>query len=49
MAEENADWGAPKILYFNVTRRPASQWVAQQLREAFPEAAPAAASSWTAI
>jgi len=30
-----------RILHFNVTRRPTSEWVAQQLREAFPyESAP---------
>jgi putative transposase len=27
-----------QILYFNVTRHPTSDWVVQQLREAFPEA-----------
>jgi transposase InsO family protein len=27
-----------KILHFNVTRHPTSDWVVQQLREAFPEA-----------
>ena len=25
-----------RILHFNVTRHPASSWIAQQLREAFP-------------
>ena len=29
-----------KILHFNVTSHPSSEWVVQQLREAFPEAAP---------
>ena len=29
-----------KILHFNVTRHPTAEWVVQQLREAFPEAAP---------
>jgi putative transposase len=29
-----------RILHFNVTRHPTSDWVVQQLREAFPEAAP---------
>jgi transposase InsO family protein len=29
-----------KILHFNVTSDPSSEWVLQQLREAFPEAAP---------
>lgn len=29
-----------KILHFNVTRHPTAEWVLQQLREAFPEAAP---------
>jgi putative transposase len=32
--------GRRKILYFNVTRHPTADWVVQQLREAFPEAAP---------
>ena len=32
--------GYRKILHFNVTRRPTAEWVVQQLREAFPEAAP---------
>ncbi len=27
-----------RVLYFNVTRHPTSDWVVQQLREAFPEA-----------
>ena len=30
----------PSILHFNVTRHPSADWVVQQLREAFPEAAP---------
>jgi putative transposase len=29
-----------RILHFNVTRHPTSDWVVQQLREAFPEAGP---------
>jgi putative transposase len=29
-----------RILHFNVTQHPSSDWVVQQLREAFPEAAP---------
>jgi putative transposase len=29
-----------KVLHFNVTRHPTAGWVVQQLREAFPEAAP---------
>ena len=29
-----------KILHFNVTQHPSADWVVQQLREAFPEAAP---------
>jgi transposase InsO family protein len=32
--------GRRKILHFNVTRHPTSEWVVQQLREAFPEATP---------
>jgi putative transposase len=32
--------GRRKILHFNVTRHPTADWVLQQLREAFPEAAP---------
>lgn len=32
--------GRRKILHFNVTPCPTSEWVVQQLREAFPEAAP---------
>jgi hypothetical protein len=32
--------GRRKILHLNVTRHPTSDWVIQQLREAFPEAAP---------
>ena len=32
--------GRRKILHFNVTRHPTADWVVQQLREAFPEAAP---------
>ena len=31
--------GRRKILHFNVTRHPTAEWVVQQLREAFPEAA----------
>jgi hypothetical protein len=29
-----------RILHFNVTRHPSSDWVVQQLRETFPETAP---------
>jgi putative transposase len=29
-----------RILHFNMTRHPTSDWVVQQLREAFPEASP---------
>ena len=29
-----------KILHFNVTRHPTAEWIRQQLREVFPEAAP---------
>ena len=29
-----------RILHFNVTRHPSADWVVQQLREVFPEAAP---------
>jgi putative transposase len=29
-----------RILHFNVTRHPSADWVVQQLRETFPEAAP---------
>jgi len=29
--------GGARILHFNVTSRPSSEWVVQQLREAFPE------------
>jgi transposase InsO family protein len=29
-----------RILHFNITRYPTAEWVLQQLREAFPEAAP---------
>ena len=29
-----------KILHFNVTSHPTSEWVCQQLREAFPDASP---------
>lgn len=29
-----------RILHFNITRYPSSDWVVQQLREAFPEAVP---------
>ena len=32
--------GRRKILHLNVTRHPTAEWVVQQLREAFPEAAP---------
>ena len=32
--------GRWKILHFNVTRHPTAEWVVQQLRETFPEAAP---------
>ena len=32
--------GRRRILHFNVTRHPTAEWVVQQLREAFPEAAP---------
>jgi hypothetical protein len=32
--------GRRRILHFNVTRHPTSEWVIQQLREAFPEAGP---------
>jgi len=32
--------GRRKILHFNVTRHPTAEWVVQQLREAFSEAAP---------
>jgi putative transposase len=32
--------GRRKLLHFNVTRHPTSDWVVQQLREAFPEAGP---------
>jgi hypothetical protein len=32
--------GRRRILHFNVTRHPTADWVIQQLREAFPEAAP---------
>jgi transposase len=32
--------GRRRILHFNVTRHPSADWVVQQLREAFPEAAP---------
>jgi transposase InsO family protein len=32
--------GRRKILHFNITRHPTAAWVVQQLREAFPEAAP---------
>jgi hypothetical protein len=31
--------GRRRILHFNVTTRPTSDWVVQQLREAFPESA----------
>ncbi|MDO8943723.1 MAG: integrase core domain-containing protein [Desulfobacterales bacterium] len=32
--------GRRKVLHFNVTRHPTAEWAVQQLREAFPEAAP---------
>ena len=32
--------GRRRILHFNVTRHPSADWVVQQLRETFPEAAP---------
>ena len=32
--------GRRRILHVNVTRHPTAEWVLQQLREAFPEAAP---------
>lgn len=32
--------GRRKILHFHITRHPTADWVVQQLREAFPEAAP---------
>jgi transposase InsO family protein len=32
--------GRRRILHFNVTSRPTSEWVVQQMREAFPEAGP---------
>jgi transposase InsO family protein len=32
--------GRRKIVHFNVTQHPTAEWVVQQLREAFPEAAP---------
>ena len=32
--------GRRRILHFNVTRHPSADWVVQQLREAFPDAAP---------
>jgi putative transposase len=32
--------GRRRILHFNVTRHPTSDWVVQQLRETFPEAGP---------
>lgn len=32
--------GRRRILHFNVTRHPTAEWVLQQLREAFPQAAP---------
>ena len=32
--------GRRRILHFNVTAHPTSEWVVQQLREAFPEARP---------
>jgi hypothetical protein len=35
-----------KVLYFTVTRDPTSDWVVQQLREAFPEAGHYRMSAW---
>jgi transposase InsO family protein len=32
--------GRRRILHFNVTSRPTSEWVVQQLREAFPDSGP---------
>jgi hypothetical protein len=32
--------GRRRILHFNITSHPTSEWVVQQLREAFPEAGP---------
>jgi len=32
--------GRCRILHFNVTRHPTSEWVVQQLREVFPDAGP---------
>jgi putative transposase len=32
--------GRRRILHFNVTRHPTSEWIVQQLREAFPESGP---------
>ena len=32
--------GRRKILHYNVTRHPTSEWIVQQLRDAFPEAGP---------
>lgn len=32
--------GRRRVLHFNVTRHPTSEWVIQQLREAFPDACP---------
>jgi putative transposase len=32
--------GRRRILHFNMTSKPSSEWVVQQLREAFPEAGP---------
>jgi putative transposase len=32
--------GRRRVVHFNVTRHPTAEWVAQQLREAFPEASP---------
>ena len=29
--------GRRRVLHFNVTEHPTSQWIVQQLREAFPE------------
>jgi transposase InsO family protein len=32
--------GRRRVLHFNVTRHPTSEWIVQQLREAFPESGP---------
>jgi putative transposase len=39
--------GRRKILHFNVTEHPSGSWIAQQLREAFPESCPYRARFWT--